>query len=165
MHAEGRIEADVFGVVAQQAVADRMERAGPGQALRELRGLAAELVVERFAHDFVRAALHLDGGTTREREHENARRIDAAHGEVRDAMRERVGLAGARTGDDQQRAGAETFSAGNSFAVVTALRCGALRVPSFSAVDIDTTIYESRVKTGPDRRRAVTAVTQACAGM
>ena len=60
MHAERRIEAHVLGVVAQQAVADGMERAGPGEPLRDRLRLAAELVVEGFAHDLVGAALHLD---------------------------------------------------------------------------------------------------------
>ena len=94
-----------------------MERAGPGEALRNLRRLAAELVVEGLAHDVVGAALHLDGGAAREREHEDARRIDAAHGEVRDAMRERVGLARAGAGDDQQRTRAETLPAGKRLTV------------------------------------------------
>ena len=110
---ECRIEADVLGVVAQQAVADRMERARPGEPLRNRRRLAAaELVVEGLAHDFVGATLHLDGRAAREGEHEDARRIDAAHRQVRHAMRERVGLAGARAGDDQQRARTETLPAG-----------------------------------------------------
>ena len=107
----------MLGVVAQQAVADGMERAGPGEPLRDRGCLAAELVVEGFAHDLVGAALHLDGGAPRERQHEDARRVDAAHGKVRHAMRERVGLAGARAGDDQQRTCAKTLPTGKRLTV------------------------------------------------
>jgi hypothetical protein len=95
--------------VPQQAVADRVESARPGEALRNLRCLAAQLVVEGLAHDLVGAAFHLQRCTAREGEHEDARRIDAAHRQVRDAMRQRIGLAGARAGDDQQRAGAKAL--------------------------------------------------------
>jgi len=42
----------------------------------------------------------------RSAEHEIARGIDAVDHQVRDAVRERIGLAGAGTGNDQQRPGA-----------------------------------------------------------
>jgi hypothetical protein len=103
--------------MAQQAVADRVERARPGQALRDGLRLAAELVVERLAHDLVGAALHLGGRAARERQHEHARGIHATHGQVRHAMREGVGLARAGAGNDQQWARAKTLPAGKWFAV------------------------------------------------
>ena len=81
------------------------------------RGLAAELVIERLSHDLVGAALHLHGRAARERQHQDARRIDAAHGQVRDTMRERIGLASAGTRDDQQRTGAKALPAGKWLSV------------------------------------------------
>ena len=48
---------------------------------------------------------HLGGGTARERQQHDAAGIDAVDDEVRHPMRQRVGLAGAGAGDDQQRAG------------------------------------------------------------
>ena len=61
-------------------------------------------VIERLARDLVRAAAHLGGGAAREGQHQDARRVDAVDHQVRDPVRERIGLAGARAGDDQQRA-------------------------------------------------------------
>ncbi len=50
-----------------------------------------------------RPALHFRRGPARKRQQENALRIRAAADKVRDAVGERVGLAGAGAGDDQQR--------------------------------------------------------------
>ena len=116
-HGESGIQPHVLGVVPQQAVTNGMEGACPDEPLRQRAGLAAQLVVEGIAHDFIRAALHLDGGAARESEHQDARRIDAAHGQVRHAVRQRVGLAGTRARDDQQRPRTETLPAGKCFSV------------------------------------------------
>ena len=51
-----------------------------------------------------RAPLHLGGGAAREGEQQDAVRVGAAHHQMRDAVRERVGLARAGARDDQQRA-------------------------------------------------------------
>ena len=112
-----RIELQVPRVVAQQAVADRMEGAGPREPLRNRVADAAERLVERLLHDVVRAAAHLGGRAAREGQHEDARRIDAVDRQVRDAMGERVRLARARTGDDEQRAGLEAFASAKRLAV------------------------------------------------
>jgi hypothetical protein len=115
--AERRVQTHVFGVMTQQAITGRMESPGPGQTLGERARLSTELVVEHVTQDFVRAAFHLDGSATSESEHEDAGGIGAADGQMRDAMSERIGLAGARTRDDEQRPGAETFSARHRFTV------------------------------------------------
>ena len=65
---------------------------------------------------FARRFISMDGAP-REREHEDARGIDAAHRQMRHAMRERIGLAGAGAGDDQQRTRAKTLPAGKWFTV------------------------------------------------
>ena len=49
------------------------------------------------------APLHLRRRAPREREQQDALRIGAVQRQMRDAMRQRVGLAGAGAGDDQQR--------------------------------------------------------------
>ena len=49
-------------------------------------------------------AQHLGGRAAREREQQDAPRVGAALDEVRDAVHERGGLAGAGSGDDEQRA-------------------------------------------------------------
>jgi hypothetical protein len=87
----------------QQAIADRVERAGPRQPLCDRLALAAEHVPQRLAHDLHRAPAHLERGAARERQQKDALRVDAMQREVRDAMRERGRLAGARTRDDEQR--------------------------------------------------------------
>ena len=48
-------------------------------------------------------ALHLGGGAARECQQQDAVRIGAVHDQMRDTMRQRVGLARARPRDDQQR--------------------------------------------------------------
>src|SRR5262249_13971693 len=70
-----------------------------------------------LAHDVVGAALHLHGRAARECEHEDARRIDARQREMRDAMRDRVGLAGAGARDDEQRTGTVALPAWERLAV------------------------------------------------
>ncbi len=63
----------------------------------------ARVGAERAIEDALGAALHLGGGAAREGQQQDAVRVGAAHHQMRDAMRQRVGLARARAGDDQQR--------------------------------------------------------------
>ena len=53
--------------------------------------------------DALDTALHLGRRAAREGQQQDAPRIDAADDEMRDPMRQGVGLAGAGAGDDQQR--------------------------------------------------------------
>jgi hypothetical protein len=123
----------MFGVMAQQTIAHRVECARPGEPLRNRRRFVAELVVEGVAHDFIRATLHLDRRATGEREHEDARRIGAAHGEVCDSMRERVGLARACAGNDQQRTCAEALPTGKRLAIGHSLALRSIETCEFFA--------------------------------
>ncbi len=96
-HAEARVEPDARGVPADQAVRDRVEGARPGQPH----------VLRHFADDALRPPRHFERRASREGEEQDALRRGALENEVRDAVRERVGLAGARAGEDQQRPVAE----------------------------------------------------------
>ncbi len=96
-HAEIRVQPQPRRVAPDQAIGDRMEGARP----RQLHFLA------HFAHDALRPARHLHRSAAREREQQDALRAHALLHQVRHAVRERVGLAGAGAGDDQERAGAK----------------------------------------------------------
>jgi hypothetical protein len=104
-HAEPRVEPEARCVLADQPVADRVERARPrqsqvlGHARRCLR-----LCGERLGHHPLRAARHLERGAPREREQQHALRRHAGEQQVRDAVGERAGLARARAGNHEQRA-------------------------------------------------------------
>ncbi len=100
---ERRHEPDEIGVIAQQPRADAMKRAGPGEPLRD-RALAAERVDRDARH----APRHFEGRAAQERQQQNAMRIRALHQQMRDAMRERVGLARSRARDHEQRATASS---------------------------------------------------------
>ncbi len=99
MDAEGRVEADGMGVLAQQAGTNGMEGAGPDEARR----------CARRAHgggdDALGAPLHLGGGPAREGQQQDAAGIGAVDGQVRHAVRQGLGFAGARTGNHQQGPG------------------------------------------------------------
>ena len=94
-HREIGIEADRLGVQAQEAVADGMEGAGPCDCAGQIR-------MAPGADPFDPAG-HLLGRAARECEQQNAPRVGPAKDQMSDAMRERVGLARARAGDDQER--------------------------------------------------------------
>ncbi|MGY3420306.1 hypothetical protein ACVWZW_000781 [Bradyrhizobium sp. F1.13.4] len=96
---EGRIDADPLGIFAQQPRADAVEGAGPGKRVAHDRGI---VLAEYFSGDALDPAGHLGRGAARERHQEDAARIAARDDQVRDAMGQRVGFAGARTGDDEQ---------------------------------------------------------------
>ena len=91
---EARRKAQARGIAADEAVGDRVECARPRQPHRG----------RDFADDAARAPSHLERRAAREGEEQDALRVAAARDEVRDAMRQRIGLAGAGTREDQQRA-------------------------------------------------------------
>ena len=96
---EGGIEADLIGVFAQQPRADAVEGSGPGQRV----GHDAGIVAHHLARDALDPARHLGRGAARERHQQDPPRIGALDDQMRDPMGERVGLAGSRAGDHQQR--------------------------------------------------------------
>ena len=94
---EGRSRPMSLGVFAQQPRADAVEGAGPGERVGVAPLLPSTLRVMRSTRRAI------SRGAPRERHQQDAARIGAVDDEMRDAMRERVGLARARAGDDQQR--------------------------------------------------------------
>ena len=68
-----------------------------------LRSPRLAAVRQHFRDDGLRAPDHFLRGAAREGQHQDARRIDAVQHQVRGAVRQRVGLAGARAGQDEQR--------------------------------------------------------------
>jgi hypothetical protein len=60
---------------------------------------------QHLRRDALGAPRHLGGGAPREGQEHDPPRIDAVEDEMRDAMRQRVGLAGAGAGQDQERPG------------------------------------------------------------
>ena len=136
-HAERRIEAKPMRVLTHQPIADRVERARPGQAqvVRHLRmrswpARASAAVMTRCARRVISSAARRVKVSSSMRSGAHARQQ-----QVRDAMRERIRLAGARAGDDQQRPGLHA----RSFVIapcVTASRWAAFSVAKaeFNAV-------------------------------
>src|SRR3954470_15988281 len=61
-----------------------------------------------LADDAARTPRHLERRTAREGQEQDALRIRALGDEMRDAVRERIGLAGAGAGDDEERRRAMT---------------------------------------------------------
>ena len=98
---EIRIESYLFGMQAQDAGADAVERAGPGERVGDGAGLAAE----HLGADALDAAAHFGGGAAGEGHQQDAARIGTGDDQMRDAVGERVGLAGTGAGDHQKRAG------------------------------------------------------------
>jgi hypothetical protein len=94
-HAEGGIEPDCGRTLAQEAVGDRVKRAGPAKT---------DVLLE-VADDPLSTARHLDRRAPAEGQEENSIRIDACTEKVGDSVRERVRLAGAGARDDKERAG------------------------------------------------------------
>ncbi len=90
------------GIVTQQPVADGMEGAGPAQPLRDGLTDPAQRLIERFLRDLMRAPAHLHSRPTREGQHENPAGVHTMDDQVGYAMCQRVGLARARAGNDQQ---------------------------------------------------------------
>ena len=101
-----RIEPDLFGIVAQEARADAMEGAGPVQRI----GHHASVCPHHLSRDAFDAAAHLGRRAARKRHQQDAARIGAVDDQMRDAVRQRIGLAGAGSGDHQQRAGRRSIA-------------------------------------------------------
>ena len=99
MDREGRIEADLVGVFAQQTRADAMEGAGPVQRIRRDAGIVAD----HLARNPLDAFRHLGGRAARECHEQDAPRVGAVDDQMGNAVRQGVGLAGSGSGDDQQR--------------------------------------------------------------
>ena len=95
---EAGVEPDALGVAAQQPRADAVERPRPADRGRTLRRPA-----QHAAEDARRPPLHLHRGPARERQQQDPLRIGTPAHQVRDAMREGVGLARTGTGDDQHK--------------------------------------------------------------
>ncbi len=103
-HRERRIEPEPRRIFADEPVADRMEGAGPGQAqIFGHAGRGARFRRQRFGHDPLRAARHLERGPARKGEQQHALGRHAREQQACHAMGERAGLARAGAGDDQQR--------------------------------------------------------------
>ncbi len=96
---ERTVEADRLGIFPQDAGADRMECARPGEAPGHHPGA----IPQGLRRDALDPAGHLGGRPAREGEEQDAARVGALHHQVGDAVSERVGLAGAGACDDQQR--------------------------------------------------------------
>ena len=96
---EGWIDADPLGIFAQEARADAVERAGPGEGVAHDRGV---VLAQHLSCDALDPAGHLGRGAAGERHQEDASWIATCDDQVRDAMGERIGLAGARAGNDEQ---------------------------------------------------------------
>ena len=94
---EAGVEADRVGIVAQQACADAVEGAGPFQPAGE-----AAVAAERLSADPLGTANHRLGRASGEGQQQQPPGIGTLEHQMRDAMGERCGLAGAGAGDDQQ---------------------------------------------------------------
>ena len=84
------------------------------------------LGAEHLARDALDPARHLGRRAAREGHQQDAARIGAVDDQMRDAVRQRVGLAGAGAGDDQQRPG--TWLLFEPAPCSTARRCSGLSV-------------------------------------
>ncbi len=101
MDRERAIETDAFGMFAKQTRADAVERARPG----DRSGHSGAAFAQRQCGDALDAAAHLGCGAAREGQQQQAVRIGAVDEQMRHPVRERVGLAGPRAGNDQKRTG------------------------------------------------------------
>ena len=99
MDRERGVEANFERILAQKPRADRMKRAGPGKGVCHHTGLGPQ----HLGRDALDTALHLRRGAAREGEQHHAARVDARDDEMRHAVRQRVGFAGAGACNDQQR--------------------------------------------------------------
>src|SRR6266545_6358213 len=95
---ERAIESDIERVLTQEPRPDGMKRSGPIQRIRHWRALWAQHLTENALNP----SLHLMGGAAREGEQQHAARIAARHDQVGDAVCERIGLAGARSRNNEK---------------------------------------------------------------
>ncbi len=104
VNGEGALDADAFGVFAQKPRADRVKGAGPGNRRRSS-GHRGGTLAQRVRRNVLDAARHLGCCAARKGEQQHAARIGAVDDQMGDAVRKRIGLAGARPGNDQKRTG------------------------------------------------------------
>ena len=101
-----------------------MKRAGPGKGVCHHTGPGSQ----HLGRDALDAALHLRRGAAREGEQHHAARVDARHDEMRHAVRECVGFAGASTRNDQQRRYVlEIIASMLDRAALVGIECGKIR--------------------------------------
>src|SRR5690606_33022871 len=98
VNGEGRVEADITGVLAQQPGADGVEGARPRQCASH----DATMGAEYLRGDALHPALHLGCGAAREGEQQDAPWIGATDDEMRNPVRQGVGFAGTGARDDQE---------------------------------------------------------------
>jgi hypothetical protein len=96
---EGGIETDLLGILAQQARADAVVGARPGQRIRHDPGIVAQ----DLARDAFDPLCHRGRRAPRKRHQQNPAGVRTLNDQVGDAMGEGVGLAGTRSRDDEQR--------------------------------------------------------------
>ena len=88
------------------------------------------LLAERLRADALDAAAHFGRRPARKGHQQDAARIGAADDQMGDAMRQRVGLARTRSGDDQQRTADRPIGASNPMldgAALFAVQCLQMR--------------------------------------
>ena len=95
---ESAVEPDLRRILAQQPRADGMKGARPGESVCK-----PCLAAQGVCRDALDAPSHLGRGAAREGQQHDASRIDSANDEMRHTVRQRVGLARAGTGYDQER--------------------------------------------------------------
>ena len=98
MDREVGLQTDLLGVLPYQPGADRVERPRPDERLRHGAGLGAQ----HLGADALDAPAHLGRGAAGEGHQQNATWIDAMDNQIGDPMRQGVGLARSRPGDDEQ---------------------------------------------------------------
>ena len=110
MDRERGIEADGVRIHAQQPRAHGVEGARPQDGSAR----AASRLAHRTGNDALDPALHLGRRPAREGEQQHAAGVGAVHDQVRDPVRQRVGLARAGPRDHQQRSGNVRTPAGHA---------------------------------------------------
>jgi hypothetical protein len=101
VNGERTVETDLRRVFANEPGADGVKSAGPGERLRHDRRTPAR----DFRGHALDPARHLGGGAAREGQEHDSAGIDAVGDEMAHPVRQGVGLAGAGTGNNQERAG------------------------------------------------------------
>jgi hypothetical protein len=101
---EGGVESNLQGVVTQQPRAHCMECACPEKPLGQHR----RLVAHHLRRDAGDPPCHLCGGTARERHQQDAARVRSLDEQVRDTVRQRIGLPRSGACNDQQRSAHST---------------------------------------------------------
>ncbi|MND51621.1 hypothetical protein D3C80_426130 [compost metagenome] len=89
MNGEIRVEANLVGVDAQQARADAVKRAGPGERI----GHDAAIRAHNLLADAFDTAAHFGGRAAGKGHQQDTARIGARDDQVGNAVGERVGLA------------------------------------------------------------------------